>query len=46
MTRPAGPVIQGPEEALPEGQGGGERKETKQGSVVKVSFNVAEGYRF
>ena len=38
MTHPAGLVIQGSEEVLPEGQCGGEKKETKQGSVVKVSF--------
>ena len=39
MTCPAGTVIHCPEEGLPEGQEGGDGKETKQGSVVKVSFN-------
>jgi len=39
LTHPPGSVIQGSKEVLPEVQGGeGEKKETKQVSVVKVSF--------
>ena len=37
-THPAGPVISGSEEALPERTWAGERNKTKQNSLVKASL--------